>query len=75
LHRVNHARKLGQEIIAGRIDHPAGVLLNGSRHQLPIRGQRPNRGDFIIAHEATIALNIGAQDGGEFAPDGGRVFL
>ena len=75
LHRVNHTRKLGQEIIAGRIDHPTGVLLNSPGHQLPVRGQRPNRGDFIIAHEAAIALNIRAQDGGEFAPDGGRVSL
>ena len=75
LHRVNHARKLGQEIIAGGIDHPAGMVLNGLGHQLPICGQRPNRGNLIITHEATIALDIGAQDGGEFAPDGGRVSL
>jgi hypothetical protein len=66
-HGINCTGKLGQHIIARRIHHPTMVVFDEVRYHCPIGLQRVNRGLFVIAHQATIAFDIGAEDSGEFA--------
>ena len=47
---------------AGRIHHPSAVLPNQRAYDLTVRGQGAHGRHFIVAHEATIAFDIGAED-------------
>ena len=67
LDRIDGTSELGQHVVAWGIDDPAMVLLDETSYHLAISLERANGGLFIIAHEATVAFDIGAEDGGEFA--------
>jgi hypothetical protein len=43
------------------------MLLNEAGYHFPTGLERMNRGLFIVTHEATVAFDIGAEDGSEFA--------
>ncbi len=43
------------------------MLLDEAGHHLAIGCQGANRGFFILAHQPTVALDIGAQDSGQLA--------
>jgi hypothetical protein len=58
---------ISQEIIAGRVHHSATLLLNASAHDLAIGGQGADSRFPILPHEVAVALDIGTEDGGEFA--------
>ena len=64
LHGSNRSAKLSQHIIARRIDHPAVMFLNEGGYDFAIGA---NRRFFIVAHEATVAGDISAEDSCEFA--------
>jgi hypothetical protein len=66
LYRIDGAGKLGQQVITRRIDDPTVMLLNERGYHFPISFEGVNRGLFIVAHEATVAFDIGAEDSGEF---------
>src|SRR5262245_13078691 len=43
------------------------MLLNKRGHEGAVGGEGSDGGDFIVAHEAAVALDVGAEDGGELA--------
>src|SRR5688572_18486929 len=43
------------------------MLQDERGHHFPVGGQGTDSGFFILAHEATVADDIGAEDGREFA--------
>jgi hypothetical protein len=66
-HGIDRAGKLGQKVIARRIDYSATVLRDEGSHHLTISYKGANSRLFILAHEATVAFNIGTEDRSEFA--------
>jgi hypothetical protein len=64
---VYRTGKLGQQIIAWRIDNPPMMLCNETGDHFPIGLESMNGGFFIVAHETTVAFDIGAEDSGELA--------
>src|SRR5215813_7879533 len=64
-HGIDHTGKLGQQVIAGRVHHPAAMLLNKRGHDLPVGSQGADGGFFILTHETAIAFDISTEDGGE----------
>jgi hypothetical protein len=67
LDRVHHAVELGQYAVAGGVDETAVVLLDELTDDPPIRGQGAKRRLLIVSHKAAVAVDVGAQDRGEFA--------
>ncbi len=61
-HGIDHTGELGQQIITGRIDHAATVLLDQRGDQCTIGGEGADGGFFIVPHEAAVAGDIGAED-------------
>ena len=62
VHGIDHTGKLGQQIITGRIDHPAAVLLDERGDHLAVGGEGADGGFFIVPHETAVACDIGAED-------------
>jgi hypothetical protein len=50
--RLDRAGELGQQIIAGRIDHAAVMAGDVISEDLPVPSQSLDGGGFVIAHEA-----------------------
>ena len=75
LDRVHDARKLGEHAIPRRVEDAAAMLSDQPVNDLAVRRERAQRADFVDAHEATVALDIGGEDRGELAFDLGRVHL
>ncbi|NIS68508.1 MAG: hypothetical protein GTO12_06005, partial [Proteobacteria bacterium] len=50
-----------------RVHYPAMMLLDERGHGLPVRLQSLYGSYLILAYEAAIAFDVGAEDGGEFA--------
>jgi hypothetical protein len=67
LDRIHGAGKFGQQIVARRIHNPAMMLLNEGGHDLAIGREGANGGGFIVAHQATIPLDIGTQNRSQLA--------
>jgi hypothetical protein len=66
LHGIYYADKLGQQIIAGRVDYSATMLADQDTHYLAIGSEQADGGHLVGAHEAAVAFDIGAQDGCQF---------
>ena len=61
-HGIHHTGELGQQVVAGGIDHTATVLLNQGRNDRTIGGEGADGGFFIVAHETAVPRHIGAED-------------
>ena len=66
---ANSARRLSP----GRIHHPAAVLLDELEEGLFVRLKGGDGGRLVVLHEAAVAGDVGAQDGGKLAVEGFRV--
>jgi hypothetical protein len=58
LHRIDDTGKFSQQIVPGRVQHDAIMLLYESGYHLTVGCYRAHSGLFIIAHEATVAFGI-----------------
>ena len=66
-HSINHTGELGQQIIAGRIDHPATVVLDQGGDHCTVGGEGADGGFFIFSHEAAVARDVSAKDSSQLA--------
>jgi hypothetical protein len=55
-----------QDTVTGRVNKPPAMTLDEPIDEDAIGRKGSQRRFFILAHEATIALDVGAQDSGEF---------
>jgi hypothetical protein len=67
LHGIYHTRELGQEIVAGRVHHPASVLLDQIEECLFVGFEGGNGSSLIVLHQTTVASYVGAENGCELA--------
>jgi hypothetical protein len=66
-HGVHDARKLCKQVIPDGVHHAASVLFDHLAHDLPV-GRQGGDGRFLIVfHEAAVALDISAENGGQLA--------
>jgi hypothetical protein len=49
------------------------MLDHGRGDRVAVLGDRAHRGRLVVAHEAAVALHVGAQDGGQLAGYGTSV--
>jgi len=69
-HRLDHARELDQDAVAGRLHDAAEVLLDLRIDQLTAMGLELRKGPRLIRpHQPAVAGDIGGQDGSELAFD------
>jgi hypothetical protein len=66
LDHIHDTGEFGEYAVAGRIDEAPVVLFDQTVDDLAMRDERAMSRLFVLAHEAAIAVNVGAQDGGEF---------
>jgi hypothetical protein len=64
---VDDTHEFRQHVVAGRVHHTAAVLRDRRRHHPAILGDRADGGGLIVAHEAAIAFDVGAQNRRKFA--------
>ena len=62
---VDHARELGEKVIASEVDDPPPMLHNERRHHLAVRGDGADGRRLVVRHQAAVALHVGIQEGGE----------
>jgi hypothetical protein len=65
VHRLDHARELGEYAVARRVHEPPVMIFNLRVNYLAMGGKRAQRCFFILPHKAAIAVNVGAEYGGE----------
>jgi len=73
LHRIDDARKLGKHAVTRGVENAPAIPRDKRIDDLAIRRERAQRADFVDAHEAAVAFDIGGEDRGELAFDLGRV--
>src|SRR4051812_10352078 len=61
--------KLSQQVISGRVDDSAAMLLNQGSHNLPVGGESTECRFLVFAHQTAIALDVSAENRGESAGD------
>ncbi len=66
-HRIHRTGKLGQDGIAGSVDHPAPVLLDEIGKDVAVGVQSVNDGVVVVAHQAAVAHHVGDKNRGQFA--------
>jgi hypothetical protein len=71
LHRIDHAGELREQVIPRRVYHSAPMRLDVGSHHLAVGGEGADGGHLIVAHEAAVALDIGAEDCRELPLDAG----
>ena len=71
LHRLDDAREVGEQPVAGRVGDPAAMALDEPGEHAAAVLQRRHRRDLVGLHEAAVALDVGRQDGGQLAFDSG----
>src|SRR5262249_53970949 len=59
---INHAGELGQEVITGRINNTASVVVDQRGDHSAICCEGTDGGFFILAHEAAVACDIRTKD-------------
>ena len=59
IHRLDHAGKLGQHAVAGRINEAAVMLGNSGVEQVEMGREGAQGRLFVLAHEAAVAENVG----------------
>ena len=67
LHGIHDTGELRQEVVPGRVHHPAAVLLDEIGEYLLVGFEGPDGGRLVVLHQAAVAGHVGAQDGGELA--------
>jgi hypothetical protein len=67
LHRINDAGEFGEDTITGGIDEAPVMLLDARIDYFAVKGQGSERQLLIFPHEAAIAVDVGAEYGGELA--------
>ena len=67
LDRLDRARELGQQRIAGCIDHPAAVARHQADNDVAIGFERLDGGCLVGRHQTGIADRVRAQDRGQLA--------
>ncbi|HEU0201086.1 MAG TPA: hypothetical protein VFR86_11690 [Burkholderiaceae bacterium] len=70
LHRVHRTWELGQEAVSRRVDDAPAMLFDMPASNLEISRQPLQRADLVLAHEAAVALDIGAENRRQFACEG-----
>ena len=67
-HRLNDARELGEEAVAGLLNERAAARADRRRNDLALqRGKAPVGALLVAAHEAAVARDVGGEDGGQLA--------
>ena len=67
LHGFYRARKVGEDVVAGRVDDAALVACNHARNSRAVLDQRGYRRLLVVAHQTRVADHVGAQDRCELA--------
>ena len=67
LDRIHHAGELRQYAVPGRVYESAVVLFDEPIDYRAMCRQGADRRLFVLPHEATVAVDVGAEDGGELA--------
>jgi hypothetical protein len=67
LDRIHDAGELREHAVTGGVDEPAAMLLDEGVNDFAIRGKCLQRRLLIFPHEAAVAVDVGAEYGGELA--------
>jgi hypothetical protein len=62
---IDHARKLGQEIVARRVYHSTPVLLDQGEHHLFVSLKGPDGCRFVFTHQPAIPGHVSTKNGGQ----------
>jgi hypothetical protein len=62
---IDHARKLGQDAVARRVDNATAVAADQRQNHRLVRLQIADRRGLVLAHEAAVAGDVGGKNGGE----------
>jgi hypothetical protein len=62
-HRIHHTGEFSQEVVAGRVHHPAPVLFNVNGHCPAIIRQFTDGRFLVVSHETAVSRDIGTQNG------------
>jgi hypothetical protein len=65
LNRIDHTCELGQHAVAGRVNEFPVMLLDETVDYSAMHRQGLNGRLFVVPHEATVAMDVGTQYGGE----------
>jgi hypothetical protein len=65
LHRVHHAGELCYDAVPCGINEAPAVMLDKAVDQLAVGSNGAQRHLFTLPHEAAVAINVGAEYGGE----------
>ena len=65
LGRVDHARELGQDAVAGGVDDAAAVAADQRQDHRLVRLEVVDRRGLVLAHEPAVAGDVGGKNGGE----------
>ena len=69
LHRLDHAREVGDQAVAGGVGDPAAMALDQPReHRARILERRHGR-HLVRRHQPAVALDVGGEDGRQLAFD------
>jgi hypothetical protein len=60
---INRTGELGQNTISSRIGNPPTVLGDQLVHDLTVSGERAERPNLVLLHEARIACHVSREDG------------
>jgi hypothetical protein len=71
LHCIDHAGELREQVIPRRVDHSTPMRMDVCGHHFTVGGEGADGGHLIFAHEAAVALDIGAEDCRELPLDAG----
>ncbi len=64
---VEGTRKLGQEVVAGGVDHAAVVVTHQVADEAAVGSECLDGALLVLRHEAGVAGHVGGEDGGETA--------
>ena len=74
LQRIDGARELGQDAVAGGVGDAAAMLRDEAIRHLAMGAEQAKGAGLIAVHQAGVAGHVGADDGRETAlDDGGRL--
>jgi hypothetical protein len=65
LHSFYGTRELGEDVVAGGINHAATMVPHFRADDLTAELYLTECGDFVFAHHPAVSVNVGAQDGGQ----------
>jgi hypothetical protein len=74
LNGIQYAAELGKQVVSGRIDHSAAMLLNKVEKSLLVGLQGGDCFPLVILHKSAVTGDVGTGDGGEFAMEAFRFY-